>query len=250
MTDALPSTGVHVSVDATDASATAAKMILDLVRSKPNAVLGLATGSTPTKVYQYLIRNQEFDPIDWSYVTTFNLDEYVGLTPDHPQSFHSFMRAELFEGLNLTEDQYHLPPGVHDDLASAAAEYESSILRSGGIDLQILGIGENGHIAFNEPGSAGDSRTRVLDLTENTINANARFFESPGDVPRTAITMGIGTILEAKQILLLAFGQRKAQAVKDSIEADVSKYCPASFLQSHPNVTFLLDEDAASLLNR
>lgn len=248
MTGDQQSIRVDVHLDSKRASAKAAQIILDRVRNHPRTNLGLATGSTPTQVYQDLIDHQTSQPVDWSQVTTFNLDEYVGLTPQHPQSFHAFMRAELFDDLGLSEDQCHLPPGVHDDLVAAAASYDASIRKLGGIDLQILGIGENGHIAFNEPGSDGDSRTRIVDLTENTIRANSRFFASPSEVPRTAITMGIGTILEAKQILLLAFGKRKANAVRSAVLGSVSPACPASFLQTHPNVTFLLDEDAASLL--
>lgn len=228
------------------ASHKVAQMIADAIRSHPRSVLGLATGSTPVGTYRELVRMHREDGLDFSNVTSFNLDEYIGLGSDHPQSFRRFMQQHLFDHVNIRKT--HVPNGLATDIALHARAYEENIRIAGGIDLQILGIGSNGHIAFNEPGSAVDSRTRSIDLTPDTINANARFFDSIDEVPRHAITMGIGTILEAKRIVLMATGNGKADAVKRAIEQDPDVSHPASFLQHHHDVTFVLDHDAASEL--
>ena len=232
--------------DSDAASSKVAEMIADAIRSKPKTVLGLATGGTPVGTYRELVRMHQEEGLDFSDVTSFNLDEYIGLGPDHPQSFHHFMRQNLFDHVNIT--QTHVPDGLAADIALHARAYEENIRIAGGIDLQILGIGSNGHIAFNEPGSAADSRTRAIDLTPDTINANSRFFDSIDEVPRHAITMGIGTILQAKRIVLMAMGKGKADAVKRAIEDKPDLSHPASWLQQHDEVTFVLDQDAASQL--
>src|SRR6056297_474171 len=183
---------VLVFADPTAASLHIVDEVSKIVRERPEVVLGLATGGTPTDVYRELVRRQQAGDIDLSGVTTFNLDEYVGLSPEHPQSFASFMRHHLFDHVGLSVDRTHLPPGRCDDFSAAARDYEADIARHGGIDWQLLGIGDNGHIAFNEPGSPAGSRTRIVQLTAETIEANSRFFDDPRDVPRRAITMGIG----------------------------------------------------------
>jgi glucosamine-6-phosphate deaminase len=187
--------------------------------------------------------------LDFSRVTTFNLDEYSGLGADHPCSFHTFMHRHLFDHINIDASRIHIPDGLAADPVSHAQGYEHSIRSAGGIDLQILGIGHNGHIAFNEPGSAADSRTRLVHLTHDTIEKNSRFFDSIDDVPRTALTMGIGTILDAKRILLLAMGPGKAEAVCRAIQGERSVNNPASLLQTHHDVTYILDQSAAALLD-
>src|SRR6056297_1357208 len=185
-------------------------------------VLGLATGGTPIRVYRKLVEMHDNDRLDFSAVTTFNLDEYVGLPGDHPQSYRYFMQQQLFDHINVDLHRTHVPDGTAADPATAACDYEGRIRQAGGIDLQLLGIGSNGHIAFNEPGSSLASRTRLKSLAAETIRDNARFFGSESDVPRLAITMGVGTIMEAKQCLLLATGENKATAIRDAIEGPVT----------------------------
>ena len=231
--------------DLEEASRFAAETIATAIRENPGIVLGLATGETPMRTYHNLIEFHLAGDLDFSNVTTFNLDEYVGLGSDHPCSFHAFMDRELFDRVNINRQRTHIPSGTACDPDAEAARYEQLIAEAGGIDLQILGIGHNGHIAFNEPGSAADSRTRVIDLTSDTIEKNSRFFDSIDDVPRTAMTMGIGTIMEAKRILLLAFGESKAEAVAKALHGPITIEHPASLLQLHPDVTFILDAAAA-----
>ena len=190
-----------------------------------------------------------FGRVDFSYVTTFNLDEYVGLGPEHIQSYRHFMQRQLFDHINVEASRTHVPDGLAIEIESHVVEYEELIRQAGGVDLQLLGIGSNGHIAFNEPGSTVDCRTRLVDLTENTIEANSRFFESASEVPRHAITMGIGTILESRRIVLMATGKAKAAVVKAAIEGPADPVNPASLLQQHPNLTFVLDPMAASELD-
>ncbi|MBX3421198.1 MAG: glucosamine-6-phosphate deaminase [Pirellulaceae bacterium] len=228
----------------------AADYICELINSYPDAVLGLATGSTPLGTYQELIRRYFQQQVDFSEVVTFNLDEYVGLPRHHEQTYYSFMHQNFFSHVQIDSQRCHLPDGQCADLNTECLRYEALIDDSGGIDLQMLGIGSDGHIGFNEPGSSLASRTRVKGLTERTRQDNSRFFSSIDQVPRLAITMGVGTIMEAEHIMLLATGQRKAAAVRDFIEGPVSSMVPASGLQMHPKVTVLLDPDAASLLQR
>jgi glucosamine-6-phosphate deaminase len=220
-------------------------MITEAVRKRPETVLGLATGSTPTLLYKALIQAHR-DGLDFSRVRTFNLDEYHGLAPDHPQSYRRFMEEQLFNHLNLDLANTHVPDGLAKDVAAHCAAYEAEIKAAGGIDIQVLGIGSNGHIGFNEPASSLVSRTRLVALTQQTISDNARFFDAADEVPRHAISMGIGTILEAKRCIMLCFGEHKAKAVRAAIEGGVSQFTPASALQMHPDTTVFLDEAAAA----
>lgn len=214
--------------------------IVEVMKSKAEVTLGLATGGSPVGIYELFRKNKP----DASHVTTVNLDEYVGLAPTHEQSYRQFMNKQLFDTVKFKET--FVPNGIAEDLQKACDDYEG-IVAEHPVDLQLLGIGENGHIAFNEPGTAFDSKTQVVQLTESTINANSRYFEKKEDVPTTAITMGIGTILKAKEILLIASGKNKADAIKQMIEGEVTEECPATVLQNHPNVTIIIDEVAASL---
>ncbi|TWU26167.1 Glucosamine-6-phosphate deaminase 1 [Novipirellula galeiformis] len=239
---------VIVCADEASASRKVADMIVAAVNAKPSVVLGLATGGTPVKTYANIVEDFRAGKVDFRNVTSFNLDEYIGLSGTHPQSFRHFMELQLFNHINIDPSKTFVPEGCGDDPAAHAAEFEKRIADAGGIDLQLLGIGHNGHIAFNEPGSSADSRTRVVGLTQSTIEKNARFFDSEDEVPKTAITMGIGTILEAKQIVLLATGTGKAEAIRLSLQASPSDDVPASWLAKHPQVTFVLDEAAASEL--
>jgi glucosamine-6-phosphate deaminase len=224
----------------------AARMIAKLLHEKPDAVLGLATGSTPLHLYQTLIGMN----LDWSRVRTFNLDEYIGLPREHAQSYHSFMWENLFRHTNIQAENIHIPDGNTQDVPGFCAAYEAKIDELGGIDLQILGIGTDGHIGFNEPTSSLASRTRIKTLAPQTRKDNARFFGSEANVPHHVITMGIGTIMEARQNVLLAFGVGKARAVAEAVEGPVTSLNPASVLQMHPVVKVCLDEAAASDLMR
>jgi glucosamine-6-phosphate deaminase len=241
---------VIVLADADQVARRAADFIERLVRASPACVLGLATGSTPLGTYQELIRRHREEGIDFSRVTTFNLDEYVGLDPAHPQSYRHFMQLHLFDHLNLQHEQTHVPDGRALDFAHACRQYEQKIAAAGGIDLQLLGIGADGHIAFNEPGSSLGSRTRLKSLAQETIRDNARFFGGEEAVPRLAVTMGVGTILESRCCLLLAVGAGKAVAIRDTIEGPITAQVTASALQLHREVIAILDESAASLLAR
>jgi glucosamine-6-phosphate deaminase len=232
------------------ASQYAAKIFAKQIREKPDTVIGLATGSTPLLLYTELRRQHDEESLDFSGITSFNLDEYVGLDSDHPSSYRYFMQRALFDHVNMKSNRVHLPNGMSDDVPATCAGYEKSINAAGGIDLQVLGLGGDGHIGFNEPSSSLASRTRIKTLTHETREDNARFFESPADVPRHCITMGIGTIMEARQIVLLAFGERKAAAVQQVVEGPVSAMWPATILQMHPSVVVLLDEAAAANLSK
>lgn len=231
-------------------SALAARMIADLIHKKPNCVLGLATGSTPVGTYKELIRLHKQEGLDFSKVTTFNLDEYVGLSPAHDQSYRYFMNDNLFNHINVKKQNTHVPDGMAKDIPAACAAYERKIKRSGGIDIQLLGIGGNGHIAFNEPGSSLGSRTRVKTLDEQTRQDNARFFKSLQEVPRYAVTMGIGTIMEARQLILLANKENKADAIAKTVEGPITAMVPATIVQLHPKATIITDKAAASKLTR
>ncbi len=227
---------------------TAAGIVADLVRARPECVLGLATGSTPIPMYRALIRMHADDGLDFSAVTTFNLDEYVGLGPGDPQSYWTFMHDEFFSHVNVPEANIHIPDGLALNLDVAARLYDESIAAAGGIDVQVLGIGGDGHVGFNEPTSSFGSRTRLKTLVEETRIDNARFFDSLDDVPHHVLTMGIGTILDARKVLLLATGESKADAVAAAIEGPLTSMVPASALQLHPDAIFVVDEAAASKL--
>lgn len=231
-----------------DMSKEAAKVVADRLRKKPNLVLGLATGSTPLGLYKELIRMHKEEGLDFSKVTTFNLDEYIGLPPSHDQSYHCFMHENLFKHINIDPRFVHVPHGMADDIDAFCVWYEEEIKKAGGIDLQILGIGANGHIAFNEPGSSLGSRTRIKTLTKKTIDDNARFFAKKEEVPRFAITMGIGTIMDAKEVILLASKASKAEAVKAAVEGPITAMVPASMLQMHRKAIVIVDKDAGSKL--
>jgi len=224
----------------------AAAIIAEGMRAKPHYVLGLATGDTPKPVYRQLIRLHKEEDLDFSTTVTFNLDEYIGLPGEHDQSYRYFMDHELFNHVNIAKANTHVPDGMAADIETHCMIYEATIEDVGGIDCQVLGIGRNGHIGFNEPGSSLASRTRAVDLTDDTIEANSRMFASIDEVPKRAITMGIGTILEAESIIMLATGPKKAAAVTAALEGPVSVKCPASALQLHPNVVFVVTRDAAT----
>ena len=226
----------------------AAELIAEQMRAKPHFVLGLATGSTPLPLYQEFIRMNQAGDLDFSTVITFNLDEYVGLPPDHEQSYRCFMDANLFDHVNINKAATHVPDGMAEDPDAFCEAYEQMIADVGGVDYQVLGIGSNGHIAFNEPGSSLSSRTRVVNLTQATIEANSRFFERIEDVPTQAISMGIGTVLDAERIVLLAHGENKADAVAKALEGPVTASVPASALQLHDKVTWVIAADAAAKL--
>ena len=217
---------------------------------KPGKVLGLATGSTPLGLYKLMIEDHKTNGTSYENIHSYNLDEYVGLPITHPESYYAFMHNNLFNHIDIKEENVHVPCGLGDDLDTKCEEYDAMIEKEP-IDIQVLGIGSDGHIAFNEPGTSFTSGTHVTGLAESTIKDNARFFENDmSKVPTQACTQGIGTIMKAKNIIIIATGKNKAQAVKDMIEGPVDEKCPASILQKHPSVIAVVDEEAASLLNK
>ncbi|WP_342360255.1 glucosamine-6-phosphate deaminase [Terrarubrum flagellatum] len=237
---------VLICASAAEVVARAAKTVVAKVRAKPDAVLGLATGATFEPVYEELVTAQRAGVISFAKATTFNLDEYVGLPTAHAQSYRSVMRRCLFDHVDIDPARAHLPDGMASDPDAEADRYDALIAAAGGIDLQLLGIGVNGHIGFNEPSSSLGSRTRTKDLAPPTIAANSRYFAPDENMPRQSITMGIATIMEAREVLLVATGAAKAAALRAAIEGPVSAFCPASALQFHPRATALCDEEAAS----
>src|SRR4051812_45428048 len=230
-------------------SRAAAQVVADVLNAKPNAVLGMATGSTPLRLYQELVRLHREEGLDFSQVTTFNLDEYVGLPAEHVQSYRHFMQESLFRHINIDVHRTHVPNGVAKDLHVECRQYEEKIAAAGGIDLQLLGLGRNGHIGFNEPTGSLHSRTWIKILSEQTLRDNSEVFGSFAAMPKHALTMGIGTILDARRILLLAFGPAKVRAVEDMIEGPLAAICPGSALQQHPRTTVILDENSAAGLH-
>jgi glucosamine-6-phosphate deaminase len=226
----------------------AADAVEVLLRTKPDAVLGLATGSSPLPIYDELADRHVRNGLDFSRAHAFALDEYVGLEPGHPQSYRQVILREFTSRVNIAEGNVHTPDGAAADLPAACEAYEDAIRAVGGVDLQILGVGTAGHLGFNEPGSSLASRTRIKTLIEQTRRDNARFFASTAEVPHHVVTQGLGTIMEARHVVLVATGARKAPAVRDFVEGPVSAICPASVLQFHPHATILLDEAAASSL--
>lgn len=238
-----------IKKDAVEGSHAAARVVARLVRETPDAVLGLATGSTPLLLYKELIRMYREEDLDFSRVTTFNLDEYIGLPAGHEQSYHRFMWDNLFSQINIKAENVHIPDGMTQNVPAYCAEYEKAIVKAGGIDLQVLGIGSDGHVGFNEPTSSFASRTRIKTLTRQTVADNARFFDGDeSKVPHHCITMGIGTIMDARMNLMLAFGANKAEAVAATVEGPVAAVMPASILQHHPNAKVFIDEAAAANL--
>ena len=241
---------IHVFQNAQQIGRAAATIIAAQILIKPESVLGLATGSSPLPTYGALVEMHKAGVLDFSKTISFNLDEYVGIDPNHVCSYHRFMQDNLFDHVNIKPENVHIPDGNAKDLHSAARAYDAAILAAGGIDLQLLGIGRNGHIGFNEPGAEFIYGCHEVQLSQSTIEANTRFFDSEADVPRTAVSLGIGSIMQARQVLLIATGADKAEAIKQTIEDEVSPLCQASILRTHPNVIFLLDEAAAQGLRR
>lgn len=233
--------------DYQDMSRKAANIISAQIIMKPDCVLGLATGSTPVGTYRQLIEWYEKGDLDFSRVSTVNLDEYRGLTHTDPQSYYYFMQENLFDHVNIDKTATHVPDGTNPDAADACAKHEQIIKSLGGIDLQLLGLGNNGHIGFNEPGAAFEKETHLVDLAESTIRANARFFTSIDEVPKQAYTMGIRTIMQAKKILVVVSGESKADIVSRAFFGPVTPEVPASILQMHPDVTVVCDEAALSM---
>ncbi len=232
------------------ASTLGARVVARLIRNKPDAVLGLCAGNTPLLLYRELIRLHRQDGLDFRRITTFSLDEYIGLSPADPSSYHAFMQEHLFRHVNVPESQIHIPDGMAKDVPASCTRYEESIKHAGGIDLQLLGIGVDGHIGFNEPSSSLSSRTRIKTLTERTRRVNAAPFGDKDRVPRHVITMGLGTILDSRRCLLLAFGHEKALAVAQMVEGPITASVPASVLQLHAHAQVILDESAATQLAR
>jgi glucosamine-6-phosphate deaminase len=241
---------IIIQPDSQTASAVAARLVAHRVREKDDCVLGLATGSTPLALYRELIRMHRDEGLDFSHVTTFNLDEYVGLSPGHPASYRRYMQENFFDPVNVPEQHIHIPDGLAPDIPALCRQYEGAIRAAGGIDVQILGIGADGHIGFNEPTSSLASRTRIKTLSEKTRRDNAVHFDSPDEVPHHVITLGVGTIMESRLCILLAFGEQKADAVAKMVEGPVTAMVPASALQAHPNVKVFLDESATSRLDK
>ncbi|MDH3291925.1 MAG: glucosamine-6-phosphate deaminase [Gemmatimonadota bacterium] len=229
-------------------SRTAAEIVVEVLNTRPNAVFGMATGSTPLGLYQELVRLHKQEQLDFSRVTTFNLDEYVGLPVNHPQSYHYFMHEHFFKHVNIPAQNINIPSGTTSNYRAFCEWYEQRITECGGIDLQILGIGSDGHIAFNEPASSLSSRTRLKTLSKQTIDDNARFFDRREEVPVYAITMGVGTILDARKLILLASSKKKAKAIAQAVEGPVTSIVTASALQLHPDATVLVDQEAAGQL--
>ena len=240
---------VVIQPDVQAVTSHAYESLRDRIMAADRFVLGLATGSTPLRLYRALVEGHARGEIDFSAVHTFNLDEYIGLPKDHPQSYFHFMRTNLFEHVNLAPENIHFLDGRPEKVEEHCAEYETQIREAGGIDLQVLGIGRDGHIGFNEPTSSLRSRTRDKTLTRETIEDNKRFFDREEDVPKWALTMGVGTIMEAREIVVLATGRAKASAVAAMVEGPVTAMCTASALQSHPHVRVICDEAAAAKLN-
>jgi len=226
----------------------AASIISSQVIIEPNSVLGLATGDTPLGMYKELIKKYKENEVDFSKVKTFNLDEYYGLERDNIQSYYFYMINNFFEFINIYSNNINIPNGTSNDIEEDCLNYERKIKEAGGIDIQVLGIGVNGHIGFNEPNVNFEAQTHLVNLNENTIKSNARFFNSIDEVPKKAISMGIKTILQSKKIILLASGESKAEAVYNTVKGKISPEIPSSILQLHQNVTIILDESAAKLL--
>lgn len=241
---------ILVSKDYEGMSKKAAQLIASQVTLKPNSILGLATGSTPIGMYRDLVKMYEKGELDFSNIKTFNLDEYYQLPRDNDQSYYYFMHKNLFNDINIKEENINIPNGMTKDVVSECINYDKAIEDIKGVDIQVLGIGNNAHIGFNEPSNVFIKNTHLVDLKDSTIKANARFFESIEDVPKKAVTMGIGSILAAKKILLLASGEGKSEAVYNTVHGEVNPQVPASILQFHNDVTLILDEGAASKLNK
>ncbi len=239
---------IIIQPDSQQASQVAARIVGRLVKEKPHAVIGFATGNTPLYLYKNLVRMHRDDGLDFSGLTTFNLDEYVGVPPVHPSSFHSYMWAHLFSQINISRERVNIPDGLAADIPAVCRNYEQAIKSAGGIDIQVMGIGTNGHLGFNEPTSSFSSRTRIKTLTEETRLNNAAAFGGQDNVPLHVITMGLGTILDSRACLLMAFGRKKAKAIALTVEGPLTSMVPGTVLQLHPRAILILDKDAASEL--
>lgn len=239
---------VIVTKNYEELSNVAANEMAQIVKNKPNAILGLATGGSPIGMYKELIRMNKEGEVDFSKVTTVNLDEYVGLSGDHDQSYRYFMNDNLFNHINIEKSRTFVPNGLAEDVEAECKNYDAKIAELGGTDVQLLGVGNNGHIAFNEPDNFLVAGTHLTGLTQSTIEANARFFDSIDDVPKTALTMGLGGIMKARKIIVIASGEGKAEAVKEMLSGKITTDMPASMLQMHKDVVVIIDEAAAKLL--
>lgn len=234
--------------DYNEMSRKAANIVASQIILKPDSVIGLATGDTPKGMYKELVKLYEDDDIDFAQVKTFNLDEYYGLDKENPESYHYYMMENLFKHVNIKEENINVPNGMAESIEKECEGYERRIEEAGGIDLQVLGIGRNGHIGFNEPDLKFEAKTHLVKLDEDTIKANSRFFDSIEEVPKLAISMGIKTIMHARKIILLASGKEKAEAIYRTVNGKITPEVPASVLQLHPDVTLIVDKEAASLL--
>ena len=242
---------IYVTKDYDAMSKKAADLLASVVSEVDHPVLGLATGGTPAGLYTELIRMNQAKEVDFSKTTTFNLDEYYPISKESDQSYYYFMRENLFKHINIDMNNTHIPDGSAEDSAKESELFDQKVRKTGGVNMQVLGIGTNGHIAFNEPADDFPTKTQKTALTKETIEANARFFDNIEDVPKEAITMGIGTIMTAKRIMLLASGEAKAEVIEQMVLGQVTPRIPASILQFHPDVTIILDEAAAGdLLKR
>lgn len=239
---------VIVTKNYEELSKVAANEMADIIKNKPNAVLGLATGGSPIGMYKELIQMNKEGKVDFSQITTVNLDEYVGLSGDHNQSYRYFMNDNLFNHINIDKSKTFVPNGLAENVEEECKSYDAKIAELGGTDVQLLGIGNNGHIAFNEPDNFLVAGTHLTGLTQSTIEANARFFDSIDEVPKTALTMGLGGIMKAKKIIVIASGEGKAEAVKEMLSGKITTDMPASMLQMHKDVVVIIDEAAAKLL--
>lgn len=239
---------IHKFASQQELNEAGAGIVTALVQVNPHAILGLATGGTPVGMYEEMVKSYRKGLVSYKHVTTFNLDEYAGLQQDHPESYHAYMKKHLFDHIDIQADHTHIPNGTAADLQAECERYEALMEQTGRVNLQILGIGHNGHIGFNEPAGQLNSRTHVVELEAATREANARFFNSIDEVPTQAITMGVGSILKARTILLLARGADKADIIQRSLTGPITTECPASLLQMHSNVIVLLDEEAGSKL--
>ncbi|MBQ7433970.1 MAG: glucosamine-6-phosphate deaminase [Lachnospiraceae bacterium] len=239
---------IKIAEDYYQMSRIAANIISAQIIIKPDCVLGLATGSSPIGTYNQLVRWYEKGDLDFSEVTTINLDEYKGLSPNNPQSYRYFMNHHLFDRVNIQKSRTYVPDGLEADAEKACADYNAILKNCGGIDLQLLGLGRNGHIGFNEPGAAFEKETHCVNLTQSTIDANSRFFSSEEEIPKQAYTMGIKSIMQAHKILVIVNGIQKAEIVKQAFFGPIPPQVPASVLQLHPDVTLVADKEALSLL--
>lgn len=239
---------IIIAKDYEEMSKKAANMVASQIILKPNSIVGLATGSTPLSMYKDLIRMYKEEVISFSDITTFNLDEYVGLSKDNPNSYNYYMYENFFKHVDVKSENINIPRGTAENIAEECKSYENRIREMGGIDIQVLGIGNNGHIGFNEPDVKFEATTHLVQLDEDTIKANSRFFDSIEDVPKQAISMGIKTIMHAKKVILLASGESKAEVIKKTIYGSITPEVPASILQLHQDATIILDAAAAKYI--